>query len=133
MDVIQDLQSAIVAMRDDMYRQFAQMGVQVAQVRTDMGLQLNQARAETSGQVNQARSDTSRQLNHVRADMSRQFDRVRAGMGRQFDLVNGRLDRLDYRVDIVDQKVDRHFTWVVGLQLTLMLAVMGTLLAAYLT
>lgn len=50
---------------------------------------------------------------------------LRGEMVRRFEHVEG-------RITTVDDRQDRHFTWLVGLQLTMMLAVIGVLLAAYL-
>jgi hypothetical protein len=40
-------------------------------------------------------------------------------------------ERMDQRFDTLDAKVDRHFTWVVGIQLALLVSVVGALVGAY--
>jgi hypothetical protein len=85
----------------------------------------------------------------LRSDMNRQFDLVngslgelRADMNRQFDLVNGsvgelradmnsRFEQVERRFQAFDVKVDRHFTWIVGVQVALMLAVIGAMAGAF--
>ena len=57
-------------------------------------------------------------LIELRGDMNRQFTDVREDMHRRFD-------HLDRRVLAVDEKEDRHFTWVIGIQVASILAVMG--------
>jgi hypothetical protein len=47
-------------------------------------------------------------------------------------LRRGAPDHVERRITTVEEKGDRHFTWLWGLQMTMMLAVIGVLLAAYL-
>jgi uncharacterized coiled-coil protein SlyX len=42
-----------------------------------------------------------------------------------------KIDRLDTTIDRLDSKVDRQFLWCVGIQITVLLAVIGTLLRTY--
>jgi hypothetical protein len=37
--------------------------------------------------------------------------------------------RLDMRIDTLDAKVSRHFVWLVGMQVTTLVAIVGALLA----
>jgi len=43
--------------------------------------------------------------------------------------VSRRVDRIDDRVDRLDDKVSRQFIWLVGIQITSLIAMLGTLLA----
>jgi hypothetical protein len=36
---------------------------------------------------------------------------------------------VDRRLESLNEKVDRHFTWLVGIQVTTLIAIVGTLLA----
>ena len=40
-----------------------------------------------------------------------------------------RFDVVDRRLESLNEKVDRHFTWLVGIQVTTLIAIVGTLLA----
>ncbi len=48
--------------------------------------------------------------------------------------LSGRIDALDQRltgrVDALDQKFSRYFLWTIGIQITILLAVIGALLAS---
>jgi hypothetical protein len=57
---------------------------------------------------------------------------LRDEMLRGFKRLDARFDRLESRFERLDDKVDRHFIWIVGIQLTMMIAFIGTLAAAYL-
>ena len=39
------------------------------------------------------------------------------------------VDRLDARMDRLDEKVSRQFVWLVGIQVTLLMSILGALLA----
>ena len=56
--------------------------------------------------------------------MNRQFDLLRSDIDRRFERVENRFQALDV-------KVDRHFTWIVGIQMALMLAIIGAMVGAY--
>ena len=42
--------------------------------------------------------------------------------------MDARLGRVETRLDTLDSKVDRNFVWTVGIQITVLLAVIGPLL-----
>jgi len=43
--------------------------------------------------------------------------------------LSARIDRLDARIDALDEKFSRFFLWTIGIQVTVLLAVIGALLA----
>jgi hypothetical protein len=60
----------------------------------------------------------------MRGDMNRQFAEAREDTHRRFSDIN-------QRVQSLDEKEDRHFTWVIGIQVASILAVVGVLASAY--
>ena len=62
-------------------------------------------------------SEISHTLIDIR-DSIRQFERR----------VEARFDAIDRRFEIMDEKVARQFTWVVGIQVTTLVAIVGALL-----
>jgi hypothetical protein len=76
--------------------------------------------AELRGDMNDRFTEVNGRLTELRADMNSRF----GGVDRRFDGVDGRLAALD-------QKGDRHFTWLVSTQVAVLLAVIGALLGAY--
>jgi uncharacterized coiled-coil protein SlyX len=56
-----------------------------------------------------------------------------AGIDRRIDRVEQRIDRLEQRVDArfeaLDGKMSRQFLWMVGIQITILIAVLGTVLS----
>jgi hypothetical protein len=69
------------------------------------------------------------ELREMLAHLDRKVDRFR-------DELSGRIDTLDQRlsgrIDALDQKVSRQFLWLMGVQVTILLAVIGALIAALL-
>jgi hypothetical protein len=47
----------------------------------------------------------------------------------RFEAVDRRFDTVDRRADVLDEKVSRQFVWLVGLQVTTLVAIVGALLA----
>ena len=60
----------------------------------------------------------------MRAEMMQRFDRLEVH-------IDSRVGEVDARLLALDQKVDRHFTRVVGIQLTMMITLLGVFAAAY--
>jgi hypothetical protein len=50
-------------------------------------------------------------------------------MDARFEAVDRRFDTADRRIDVLDSKVSNHFVWLVGLQVTTLVAIVGALLA----
>jgi hypothetical protein len=70
------------------------------------------------------RSDMNRQFGEIRGDITA----LRGDMYRQVTELRGDMNR---RIDTLHARHDRHFTWLVGLQMALMVAVVGALIGAY--
>lgn len=60
----------------------------------------------------------------LRDDMRDRFD----GVDERFERVDERFDRIDRRLDRLDDRLSRHFTWLVGIQVAVLIAVLGALL-----
>jgi uncharacterized coiled-coil protein SlyX len=43
--------------------------------------------------------------------------------------MDARFEAVDRRIDAIDNKVSQHFVWLVGLQVTTLLAIVGALIA----
>ena len=59
---------------------------------------------------------------HIQTQIEIRFDRLER-------LLDTRFDQLDNRFEGLDDKVARHFTWLVGIQVTTLVAIVGALLA----
>jgi hypothetical protein len=55
-------------------------------------------------------------------------DRLDAKVDRLDAKIDAAGQRLDARIDALDAKVSRHFTWLVGIQVTVLIAIVGALL-----
>jgi ABC-type phosphate transport system auxiliary subunit len=64
--------------------------------------------------------------------LDQKVDRVRDELASRIEAVRGELtsrcDRIELRLDGLDQKLSRGFYWLVGMQFTILLAIVGTLL-----
>ncbi len=69
-------------------------------------------------------------VDRFREELSARID----ALGRRVDHLDQKVDRfreeLSGRIDALDQKVSRQFVWMVGIQITIMVTVVGVLAAA---
>jgi chromosome segregation ATPase len=78
--------------------------------------------------IAELRTDMNRQFSELRTDMNQQFSEVRSDMNRQLSEVRSDMDQLTRRVDVLDQRMERHFMWMVGIQFTVLIAVIVALI-----
>jgi tetrahydromethanopterin S-methyltransferase subunit G len=88
------------------------------------------------------RSNMDRRFDDTRSDMDRRFEEARSDMIRRFDQVDRRFEQVDYRfagvdrrldqidrrLDTLDQRMERHFMWMVGIQFSVLIAVIVALI-----
>ncbi len=60
--------------------------------------------------------------------LDQKVDRVREELMRANAATNSRVDATNSRIDALDQKISRQFTWLVGIQIAILLALIGALL-----
>ncbi|RMH04684.1 MAG: hypothetical protein D6704_10625 [Nitrospirae bacterium] len=63
-------------------------------------------------------------VDRFREELASRIDRVEA----RIDRVEARIDRVEARIDALDAKFSRYFLWTIGIQITVLLAVIGALL-----
>jgi hypothetical protein len=81
--------------------------------------------AYLEGQVSE-HSHTMVEIRDSIREMERRFDTRFDQIERRFET---RFDVVDRRFEGLDDKVARHFTWLVGIQVTTLVAILGALLA----
>ncbi len=80
-------------------------------------------------------------LDRFREELSSRIDALDQRLSGRIDALGGRVDALDQkvdrfrdelstRIDALDQKVSRQFVWMVGIQITILVTVVGVLAAA---
>jgi len=78
-------------------------------------------------------------IRHLDQKMDARFDLVDRRFGsidqrfetfdRRFEAIDRRFETMDRRIESLDDKVSRQFVWLVGAQLTTLVAIVGALLA----
>ncbi len=78
-------------------------------------------------------------IRHMDQKMDARFDLVDRRFGsidqrfetfdRRFEAIDRRFETMDRRIESLDDKVSRQFVWLVGAQLTTLVAIVGALLA----
>jgi hypothetical protein len=132
MDGMGDLRTLIATLGDQMNRGFEQVRVEIGELRGELRAGMGELRGELRAEMGELRGELRAEMGGLRSEMGRETAAVRLEVGDLRGEMGRRFEHLDRRITAVDEKNDRHFTWLVGLQLTMMLAVIGVLLAAYL-
>lgn len=71
--------------------------------------------------------DAVRGLEHRMDVRFEAVDRRFEAVDRRFDVMDRRFEAMDRRFDALDHKVSRQFVWLVGLQVTTLVATVGAL------
>lgn len=59
------------------------------------------------------------------AGLDRRLVTFEARVDRRFESVDRRFERIDVRLDALNTKMSSHFMWLVGIQITILLAVLS--------
>jgi chromosome segregation ATPase len=111
---------------------------------TSLDQKLDRFREELSSRIDALDQRLSGRIDALsgRVDaLDQKVDRFRDELSGRIDALGGRVDALDQkvdrfrdelsgRIDALDQKVSRHFVWMVGIQITILVTVVGVLAAA---
>ena len=62
--------------------------------------------------------------------VDRHFERVDARIDALDQKMGGRFERVEHRLDTLDDKLSRQFLWVLGVQMAVLVAVIGALAAS---
>jgi TolA-binding protein len=89
------------------------------------------AQAMSASDVRSALTGLQDQMNGRFEQVDHRFVELQDQMNRRFEQVDHRFDhfqgQMNQRFDTFDQKTDRHFTWLVGIQVAVLVAVVGAL------
>ena len=83
----------------------------------DLKVMVGEFRAEMFRQF----TEVDRRFTEVRSDLDRRFTEGRSDIDRRFTAI-------DRRIEVLDQRMERHFMWMVGIQFTVLIAVIVALI-----
>jgi tetrahydromethanopterin S-methyltransferase subunit G len=84
--------------------------------------------ADLPSMVTDLRADMRTAIGELRTEMNHRFDQAGAEMSHRFDQVDRRLDRLERRNEVLDSRMDHHFLWLLGVQVTVLIAIVAALI-----
>ncbi len=74
------------------------------------------------------------ELREMMIHLDQKVDQFREQLSGRIDALDQKVDRfreeLSGRIDALDEKFSRYFLWMIGIQITVLLAVIGALLAS---
>ena len=111
-----------------MAEQRAETAAQFDRMRAETAAQFDRMRAETAAQVDRMRAETAAQVDRLRAETAAQIDKLRAETAVQFDSLRTETTKL--RAD-VNATVLNAMRWMIGLTITLIVAISGFGLALF--
>jgi glutathione S-transferase len=81
--------------------------------------------------IRQAVDRVDQRLTAFEARVDQRFTALEARMEQRFTAVDQRFSAVDGRLSGLDAKMSRHFEWIVGVQLTALVAIIATILSAF--
>ena len=98
----------------------------------EMMLQLCRRVDHLDQKVDRLRDELSARITGLEESVNARITGLGQSVNARFQSVNDRLDATNTRIDALDDKVSRQFVWLVGIQITVLVAVVSALVAALL-
>jgi hypothetical protein len=89
------------------------------------------ATADLRTSVNESRHETNSRFTELRHDMNARFTQVEASLDGLRSDMTARFAQVDARFAALDEKLDRQFSRLLGMQVAVLLAVVSALVGAY--
>ncbi len=122
-----ELRASVNESRHDSNTRFTQVSASVTELRHDMNVRFTQVEARVDdlrGDMNARFTQVEARVDDLRGDMHARFGRVDANAGELRGDMNARFAALD-------EKLDRQFSRLLGMQVAVLLAVVTALVGAY--
>ena len=69
-------------------------------------------------------------VDRFRDELAGRIDALDQKVDRRFESVDRRFETVDLKIDALDQKMSRQFLWIVGVQVAVLLSVVGALVSS---
>jgi chromosome segregation ATPase len=83
--------------------------------------EIRDVRVAMDNRIDDFREEINRRFDEAREQTNRRFDE----MDKRIDKLDGRIDKLDGRIDETNKKLDSNFKWLVAIQITTLIAIIG--------
>ncbi|MBA7533298.1 hypothetical protein ES705_25533 [subsurface metagenome] len=90
--------------------------------------EIRDVKVSLDNRIDDFREEINRRFDEAREQTNRRFDEMDKridGLGGRIDRLDGRIDRLDGRIDETNKKLDSNFKWLVAIQITTLVAIIG--------
>jgi len=125
-----DLRTGLLAGLREVRSDIEGLKIETSTLREEMnGLrgEMEAFRTEIRGEMGAFRAEMREEMDAFRAEMRGEMNSFRIGMRGDMNELRGEMNR---RFEVMDQKIDRHFTWLVGIQVAGLTTVVGTVVAS---
>jgi vacuolar-type H+-ATPase subunit H len=94
---------------------------EIRDVKVSLDNRIDDFREEINRRFDEAREQTNRRFDEAREETNRRFDEI----DKRMDKLDGRIDKVDGRIDETNKKLDSNFKWLVAIQVTTLIAIIG--------
>ena len=106
--------------------------VQAQNEQRKMIQQLSQRVDHLDQKVDRFREELAARITNLEESVNERINGLEQSVNERFSAVEDRIQAVSDRIDALDEKVSRQFVWLVGIQVTVLVAVVGALLTALL-
>lgn len=97
---------------------------EIRDVKVSLDNRIDDFREEINRRFDEAREQTNRRFDEMDRRIEGLGGRIE-GLDKRIDRLDGRIDRLDGRIDETNKKLDLNFKWLVAIQITTLVAIIG--------
>ena len=90
--------------------------------------EIRDVKVSMDNRIDDFREETNRRFDEAREETNRRFDEIDKRMDKldgRIDRLDGRIDKLEGRIDETNKKLDSNFKWLVAIQVTTLVAIIG--------
>jgi predicted nucleic acid-binding Zn-ribbon protein len=131
---IEDHTGAVSQLRDDLRQGMSGVGTELAELRTGVRSEMAELRAEMAGlrtavriEVTDLRTEMVGLWTGLRSEMGGLRTDLRTEMGGLHAEMSDWRQDTDRQVQSLNHKIDRHFVWLIGIQVTVLVAIVAAL------
>jgi chromosome segregation ATPase len=78
--------------------------------------------------LKEAIRETNQRITHMEQTFSQRFFSLEQRMDNRFEAIDRRFEAIDNRFEAIDQKFSKYFLWIIGIQVSVLLAVIAVML-----
>jgi predicted nucleic acid-binding Zn-ribbon protein len=78
--------------------------------------------------LKEAIRETNQRITHMEQKFDQRFTNLEQRIDNRFEAIDRRFEAMDRRFEAIDQKFSKYFLWIIGIQVSVLLAVIAVML-----